>query len=145
MHFHGFLLSKAYKVLDEKVQKSYVSWHWKVMQSLKKKWHMVPKMTWGIWWVLMRAVVSRKICYLMCFFCQKYIMFEPKIYRRFMCHNAEEWCKIWGGTDLYFEKWHEKFGQLWPNIQKSQNLNFNEVFLTKLHNLWPKIIQRSYA
>ena len=32
----GFLLSKAYKVLDEKVQKSYLSWEWRVMQSLKK-------------------------------------------------------------------------------------------------------------
>ena len=25
LHFHGLVLSKAYKVLDEKVQKSYVS------------------------------------------------------------------------------------------------------------------------
>ena len=44
-HFDGILLSKVYKVLDEKVQKSYVSWHWRVMQSLQKtdswfqKWH----------------------------------------------------------------------------------------------------------
>ena len=37
LHFDGLLLSKAYKDLDEKVQKSYVSWHWRVMQSLKKK------------------------------------------------------------------------------------------------------------
>ena len=27
LHFDGLLLSKAYKVLDEKVSKSYVSWH----------------------------------------------------------------------------------------------------------------------
>ena len=27
LHFDGLVLSKAYKVLDEKVQKSYVSWH----------------------------------------------------------------------------------------------------------------------
>ena len=27
LHFYGLLLSKAYEVLDEKVQKSYVSWH----------------------------------------------------------------------------------------------------------------------
>ena len=45
LNFHGLFLSKAYKDLDEKVQKSYVSWHWWVMQSLKKtdswfqKWH----------------------------------------------------------------------------------------------------------
>ena len=31
-HFDGFILPKAYKVLDEKVQKSYVSWQWRVIQ-----------------------------------------------------------------------------------------------------------------
>ena len=33
-------------VLREKVQKSYFSWHWRVMQSLKKNWLLVSKMTW---------------------------------------------------------------------------------------------------
>ena len=61
LQFDGLLLSKAYKVLDEKVQKSYVSWHWRVMQSLKKNWLLVPKMAWGIYWILMRAVASLKI------------------------------------------------------------------------------------
>ena len=45
LHFDGLLLSNAYEVLDGKVQKSYVSWHWRVMQSLKKNWLLVPKMT----------------------------------------------------------------------------------------------------
>ena len=45
----GFLLSKGYKVLHDKVQKSYFSWHWRVMQSLKKNWLLVSKMTWQIW------------------------------------------------------------------------------------------------
>ena len=70
LHFDWIHLSKAYKYLDEKVQKSYVSWNWRVMQSLKKNWLLVPKMTWGIWWILMRAVASLKICTLMCYFCQ---------------------------------------------------------------------------
>ena len=68
LHFDWIHLSKAYKYLDEKVQKSYVSWHWRVMQSFKKNWLLVPKMTWGIWWILMRAVVSLEICTLMCYF-----------------------------------------------------------------------------
>ena len=34
LHFHGLLLSNAYKVLDEKLQKGYGSWHWRVMQNL---------------------------------------------------------------------------------------------------------------
>ena len=45
LHFDGFLLFKAYKVLDEKIKDSYVSWNSIVMQSLKEtdswfqEWH----------------------------------------------------------------------------------------------------------
>ena len=49
LHFDGILLSKTYKKLDEKVQKSYISWYWRVMQTLKKNWLFVPKMSRGIW------------------------------------------------------------------------------------------------
>ena len=31
LHFDGLVLSKSYKFLDEKVQKIYVSWHWRVI------------------------------------------------------------------------------------------------------------------
>ena len=48
LHFDWILLSKAYKYWDEKVQKTYVSWHWRVMPSLKKNWLLIPKMTWRI-------------------------------------------------------------------------------------------------
>ena len=70
LHFDWILLSKVYKYLDKKVRKSYVSWHWRVMQILKKIWLLVPKMTQGIRWILMRAVASLEICTLMCYFCQ---------------------------------------------------------------------------
>ena len=49
--FDRMLLSKVYKDLDEKIQKSYVSWQWRVMQSLKKNWLLVWKMTCRIWWI----------------------------------------------------------------------------------------------
>ena len=42
------------------------------------------------------------------------VLFLSKVYyvlakkhRGVMCHNTEEWCKIWGRTDLCFKKWHE--------------------------------------
>ena len=78
LHFDWIRLSKAYKYLDEKVQKSYISWHWRVMQNLKKNWLLVPKMTWGIWWILMRAVASLEICTLMCYFGQWRLSFNLK-------------------------------------------------------------------
>ena len=62
----------------------------KSTQSLKKDWLLFPKMARRIWWILIRSVASLKICTLMCYFCRKYIMFEPKKYRGVMCHNVEE-------------------------------------------------------
>ena len=81
LHFDWIHFTKAYKDLDEKLQKSYVSWHWRVMQSLKKSWLLAPKITWGIWWTLMQAVASLKICTLMCYFCQQHIKFQLKKYK----------------------------------------------------------------
>ena len=40
LYFDAFLLSKLHKDLDENVQSSYVSWHWRVMQSLKKNYQV---------------------------------------------------------------------------------------------------------
>ena len=62
LHFYVPLLSTAYKVLTKKVQKNYLSWHWRLIQILKKNWLFVWKMTWGI---LMQAVEDLKTCFLM--------------------------------------------------------------------------------
>ena len=56
----------------KKVQKSYLSWHWTVIQSLKKNSLLVWKMTRKIWWNLTWAVKNLKICTLMGHFGQKY-------------------------------------------------------------------------
>ena len=111
----------------------------------KTDWLLDPKMAWGISWILMRAVAYLKICTLICYFCQKYIIFEPKKYKGIVCHNTNEWCKIWGGTNLCFEKWHEEFGEIWRNTWKSQKLHFNGILLTKVYNIWAKKLLRSYV
>ena len=60
LHFDWILLSKAYKDLDEKIQTNYVSWHWRLIQNLKKKWLVVSNMTWGIWWIFNQPLKSLK-------------------------------------------------------------------------------------
>ena len=61
LHFDWILLPKAYKDLDEKIKKGYVSWYWRVVESLKKNWLLVPKMTWGIRWIFTQPLKSPKI------------------------------------------------------------------------------------
>ena len=55
LHFDWSILCKVYNVWPKKVLRSYISWHWRVMQNLKKNWLAVWKMTWGIWQIFTRA------------------------------------------------------------------------------------------
>ena len=64
-YFDWFLLCKVYNVWAKKVQRSYVSWHWKAMQILKKSWLVVWKMTWVIWQIFTSVLKSLKIGSLM--------------------------------------------------------------------------------
>ena len=41
LDFHWFLLCKIFNVWPKKVQRSNLSWHWRVMQNLKKNWLVV--------------------------------------------------------------------------------------------------------
>ena len=86
LHFDALLLSIAYKVSAQKVQKNYLSWHWEKIYILKKSRLFVWKMTWRIWWILTRAVESLKICTLMGYFWRKYVMFELK-----KCRGVVSW------------------------------------------------------
>ena len=46
----NMLLWPKYIILElRKVQRSYVWWHWRLIQNLKEKWLVLSKMTWGIW------------------------------------------------------------------------------------------------
>ena len=78
LHFDGLLLSKSYTVLAKKVQKSYLSWHWRVMDRLKKN----PT---GSFKQDMRSLVNfhpttqnSESFTSMSSFCPKYIRFELK-------------------------------------------------------------------
>ena len=52
-----------------------------------------------------------------------------------MCHDNEEWCKIWRGIDLSFQNWHEEFDEFWPEHSKSL-----KNYFVLIGSLWPKYI-----
>ena len=48
-----------YKMFElKKVQASYVWWHWRLMQNLKKTWLVLSKMTWRIWQIFIHRLKS---------------------------------------------------------------------------------------
>ena len=93
LFFDGLFLSKAYNVSPRKFNRNYVSWQWRVMQSLMENWLMAWKMTWEIWLSFMSPAESLKIYTLMGSFCPKHIKFWMKKYTRVMSDDNEEWYK----------------------------------------------------
>ena len=131
-HFNVLLLSKVYIVWAKKVQRSYLSWNWRVIQNVERNRVVVSKLTHGTWQILTWALKSLKDIFTsMGFFWAKCILFELKKYRGVIFHDTEEWCKIWRKTDLWFEKWHEKFGKFSPELLK----------LSKLGLWWDSFVQ----
>ena len=72
-------------------------------------------------------------------FYPKQKIYELKIDRGVMCHDNEEWCKIWRGIDLSVQNWHEELDKYWPeHSENSLKLHFNGMLLNKIYNVWAK-------
>ena len=71
LYFDRLLLLKLYKISAKKVQRSFVLWHLRVMQNLKKKQFSVSKITiiWSEYTKLWKICTSIGLLY------TKYIMF----------------------------------------------------------------------
>ena len=103
LHSNRLLLLTSAK----KVQRSYASWYWRVMQNLKKN-RFVSKMR-KTWWI--SILVLKGLQNLHFDWC---LWLVP--------HGAEDSCKIWRKTDLWFGKWHEEFSKFSPeHPRKSKN------------------------
>ena len=53
---------------------------------------------------------------------------------RILCHDNEEWCKIWRGIDLSVQNWHEEYDEFWPEHSKISKI------CTLMDCFWPKYI-----
>ena len=96
LYFHLLLLCKILNVWPKIVQRSYLSWHWRLMQNLKKNRLVVWKMTWGIWQSFIRALESLKIGILMGSFNPKQKKYELK--------STGELCVMTMKNDAKFEE-----------------------------------------
>ena len=101
------------------------------LSNITFNWLVVWKMTWGIWPFFSRAI---KIGILMGSFNPNLKKYKFKIHRGVISHDNEEFCKIWRGTDLPFESWHEEFDEFWP-----KHLKVSKLFIL-MGSFWAKYI-----
>ena len=67
------------------------------------------------------------------YFWAKYILFVLKKYRGVIFNDTEEWCKVWRGTDLMFQNWHEELDKFWPEHSKVYKI------FTLVGSFWAKL------
>ena len=60
--------------------------------------------------------------------------YELKIHRGIICHDNEELRKIWRGTDMSCQNWHEEFDKFWP-----EHLKVLKIFIL-MGSVWAKYI-----
>ena len=137
LQFNGLLLTKVYNVWAKKVQGNYVWWHWRLIQNLKEKWLLLPKMTWGIWQIWTRALQGLKIRTFMGSFHQKWKLYDLKTYRGVMWHDNEQWCKNVKRNWLVSPKLTREIYRILTRALKNlRHVRFNELLLTKECNVW---------
>ena len=104
LHVDEFLLSRSYKVSAPKVQNSYLSWNWRMIQSLKKNWLVVLNMTLGIRWIFTQHRKVWKFLFDVLFLPKVCKVWATKIHRSYISQTLN--------SDAKFQKWHEKLGEL---------------------------------
>ena len=119
------------------------------MQNLKENWLLLSKMTWWIWEVFTRALVSLKIGTLMGFFCPKLKMHQLNIYWGVRMKNVS-W--EWRMVQTLKRNWSLSSKLPWTIwqilIQALKNLkhfHFNGLPLTEVCNVWHKKVRSSYV
>ena len=128
----------------KKVQRSYLSWHWMVMQNLKKNWLVVWKMIWGIWQIFTRALQSLKIGTLMGPLIQNRKRVSLKLQRTFATWQ-------WGMIQNLKRKWLVISKLTWGicqiltrALESLKKFHFNMALLSKVYVVWTKEVQMSY-
>ena len=133
-HFAGLLLSKI--VFFELKKSRGIVFHeteerYKILRGIElsiQNWHKEFDKIWP-----KHSKVS-KIFILMRYYWAKYILFELKKNRGIIFQETEEGTKIWGGIDLSFQNWHEKFDKFWP-----QDSKVSTIFIL-MGSFWAKYI-----
>ena len=69
-----------------------------------------------------------------------------KKYTGVIFQDTDHWCKIWINSDLWFHKNDmTNLVNFHQSTQKSERLNFNGIFLSKVYNTWTKKLHMSYV
>ena len=141
LYFDRLLSSKVYKISARKIQRSYASWHWRVVQNLKISCFKDDKNL-----VHFKPTTKKSKTFVL-----RLVPFVQSI----KCFDLNSTSEIYFLTLNSHAKFEEKLpcgmendtrnlGKFHQNAWKYQNWYFHEILLPKVENKWGKNLQRSY-
>ena len=122
LQFNGLFLIKVYNVWAKKVQRSYVRWHWRLIQNLKQNWLVLSKMTWRIWQIFVHRLKNGN-------FILKSRMAEQ---------NPNKNSKQPDGTDAVWKlyvKWIAQLTKRFTHSTESMFLRYEKIFKNGVNSL----------
>ena len=120
----------------KKLQSSYVSWPWRVMQNFTKNWLVISKIT-RIWWILTHALKSLKNVRFDWFLLCKEVNVWPKKKAEklsFMTLKSDR--KLEEKRTYGLENDKKNLTNFHQSTRKCQNWDFDGVILSKVENVW---------
>ena len=134
VYFDRLLLLKVYKISAKKVQRSYPSWPWRVMQNLKKNRLFVSKMT-RIWVILIRSLKTlTNLHFDWSLLCKVYNIWLTKVQKSYI---SRHW-RVMPNLTCGLENDTKNLADFHRNTLKCQDWDFDEIFLSKVKNAWAK-------
>ena len=119
-NFDGILLPKVENVWLQNLQRSYVSWQWRMIQKLNRNWLVALKLTWGTSQILTRAFeILKYLCFNWLLVTKVYIARATKVQWSHLSRHWRDW----------FEKRIEKFGKCLPEHLKMSKLGLWHPFV----------------
>ena len=134
LYFDRLLLLKIYKISAKKVQRSYVSWHWRVIKSLKKNWIVVSRTT-RILSILTRALKILKNLHFEWFvLCKVYNVWHKKSTKELLLTTPKSDAKFEEKITCVLENDMRNLANFHQSTWKSQNWDFDGILSSKVKN-----------
>ena len=119
-----------------KIQSSYVSWPWRVMQNFRNNWFVISKIT-RIWWILTHALKSLKNLRFDWFLlCKEVNVWPKKKAEKLSFMTLKSDGKLEEKLTCSLENDKKNLTNFHQSTRKCQNWDFDGVILSKVENVW---------
>ena len=128
-----FLLSRVVNIWTENLPGIFVPWQRRIIPNLSRNWLVSPKLTWGIWRILIQELENLKNLHFNELLLIKVYNVNLKKYRGFMFSSTEYWCSIYGKLTCPFKNDMRNLANFHQSMFKSLKIG---ILMGSFYSKW---------